>query len=67
VSPNPYRNGLLALVFSIFVGLGLVFLLEYLDDSWTLPEEAERVSGVPNLAIIPQYKVPSNSSKWKQG
>jgi capsular polysaccharide biosynthesis protein len=67
VSPNPYRNGFLALVFSIVVGLGLVFLLEYLDDSWTLPEEAERVSGVPNLAIIPQYKVPSNSSKWKQG
>jgi capsular polysaccharide biosynthesis protein len=53
VSPNPLRNGLLALMVGLILGVGLAFLLEYLDDSWRSPEELERISGVPTYGIIP--------------
>jgi capsular polysaccharide biosynthesis protein len=67
VSPTPTYNGLFALVLGVFVGLVLVYLLEYLDDSWRSPEDAERVSGVPNLAVIPEFTIPNSSKKWKRG
>lgn len=58
VSPNWMLNSLLALMLGAAVGLGLVFLLEYFDDSWRSPEEVERTSGVPNLSVIPRFEVP---------
>lgn len=56
VSPNPVRNGLLALTFGLLLGLGLALLLEYLDNSWRSPEEVEQVSGVPTFGVIPEFK-----------
>jgi capsular polysaccharide biosynthesis protein len=66
-SPTPTYNGFFALVLGVFVGLVLVYLLEYLDDSWRSPEDAERVSGVPNLAVVPEFTISNSSKKWKQG
>jgi capsular polysaccharide biosynthesis protein len=63
VSPNPVRNGILALVLGLMLGVGLAFLLDYLDDSWRSPEEAERISGVPTFGVIPQFQIP----KGKKG
>src|SRR5215217_2944900 len=56
VTPNPVRNGLLALALGLIIGVGLAFLLEYLDDRWNSPEEMERVSGAPTFGIIPEFK-----------
>ncbi|HSL01098.1 MAG TPA: Wzz/FepE/Etk N-terminal domain-containing protein [Rubrobacteraceae bacterium] len=56
VSPNPVRNGLLALAVGCLLGLGLAFLLEYLDNSWRSPEEAERISRVPMLGAVPDFQ-----------
>src|SRR5215207_4059524 len=56
VSPNPVRNGLLALALGLLLGIGLAFLLEYLDDSWKSPEEMEQVSGAPTFGSIPMFK-----------
>jgi capsular polysaccharide biosynthesis protein len=53
VSPKPLRNGLLALMIGAVLGTGLVFLLEFMDDSWRSPAEAEQVSGVPTFGVIP--------------
>jgi capsular polysaccharide biosynthesis protein len=53
ISPKPLRNGLLALMIGAVLGTGLVFLLEFMDDSWRSPEEAEQVSGVPTFGVIP--------------
>ncbi len=58
VSPNPLRNGLLALALGAMLGVALAFLLEYLDDSWRSPEEVEQISGVPTFGVIPEYEVP---------
>lgn len=57
VGPEPLRNGVLALGLGLMLGLGLIFLLEYLDDSWRSPEEVEQISGVPNFAVIPKFDV----------
>ena len=63
VSPNPLRNGALALVLGLMLGIGLAFLLEYLGDSWRSPEEVEQVSGVPTFGIIPEFKIPKSKKK----
>lgn len=57
-SPDTVLNALLALVLGLILGVGLAFLLEYLDDSWRSPEEVEQVSGVPTFGAIPQFKMP---------
>ena len=54
-SPNPLRNGLLAAVFGLMLGIGLALLMEYLDFSWRSPEEVEQISGVPTFATIPDF------------
>ena len=55
VSPQPLRNGLLAAVFGLMLGIGLALLMEYLDYSWRSPEEVERILGVPTFATIPDF------------
>ncbi len=62
-SPNTPLNALLALVLGLMLGVGLAFLMEYLDDSWRSPEEVEQISGVPTFGIIPEFEVP----KGKKG
>jgi capsular polysaccharide biosynthesis protein len=55
-SPDVVRDGVLALLLGIILGLGLAYLLERLNNNWRLPEETERVSGVPILAVVPKSK-----------
>jgi capsular polysaccharide biosynthesis protein len=52
-SPDYKRNVLLALILGLMFGVGLAFLLEYLDDSWRSPEEVEQISGVSTFGVIP--------------
>jgi len=54
VSPKPERNLAVGLIIGLILGTGLALLLEYLDDRWRSPEEAERISGAPTLGIIPE-------------
>lgn len=65
-SPNPVRNGFLALMLGTVLGVGLAFLLEYLDDRWQSPEEAESVSGVPTYGVIPEFEVPRGKGKTQE-
>jgi capsular polysaccharide biosynthesis protein len=57
VSPNPVRNGILALALGTMLGVGLAFLREYLDDGWRTPEEVEQFSGVPIFGVVPEFKI----------
>jgi succinoglycan biosynthesis transport protein ExoP len=52
-TPNVRRNLLTALLFGLFGGLGLIFLVEYLDSSVKGPEDVEKLVGLPSLGIIP--------------
>ena len=57
VNSNPVRNGLVALGLGLMLGVGLAFLLEYLDDTWRSPEEVAQVSGIPTFGAIPQFEM----------
>ena len=51
--PNLKRNLSIALVLGLFLGGGLAFLLNALDDTLKSAEEIERLTGAPVLSLIP--------------
>ncbi len=55
VGPQRQRNILVAFLLSLAAGIGLAFLLDYLDDSVKTSEDIGRHLGLPTLALIPQY------------
>jgi len=51
--PNIPRNLSFALVLGVISGVGLAFLLENMDNTVRTPEQAQAVSGLPSLGMIP--------------
>ena len=51
--PNIPRNLTFALGFGVISGIGLAFLLENMDNTVRTPEQAQAVSGLPSLGMIP--------------
>ncbi len=52
VRPKPLLNTALAAVVGLMLAVGLVFLIEYLDDSIRSPDQARELLGAPVLAGI---------------
>lgn len=52
-SPRKGRNMALAIMIGLFGGIGLAFLVEYLDNSIKTTEELERVVRLPALGVVP--------------
>jgi len=57
VKPRKKRNILLAMVVGLFLGIGLAFLLEYLDNTIKLPEEVTDFLRVPYLGPIQAFSM----------
>ncbi len=55
IQPKPFRSGLLAAVVGLFLGAGIVFLIEFLDDSLRDPQEITRKWGIPILGMITTF------------
>jgi polysaccharide biosynthesis transport protein len=55
VGPQRNRNILIAFFVSLAAGIGLAFLLDYLDDSVKSSEDIGRHLGLPTLALIPHH------------
>lgn len=55
IGPQRTRNILVAFLLSFAAGIGLAFLLDYLDDSVRTSEDISRHLGLPTLALIPHY------------
>jgi capsular polysaccharide biosynthesis protein len=64
VSPDPIRNGIIALVFGSLLGVMLAFLLEYVSDRWNSRDEVEEVSGVPTLGVVPKFRVSARRKEF---
>lgn len=60
VGPQRTRNILLAFMLSIVAGIGLAFLMDYLDDSVKTSDDISRHLGLPTLALIPHHSVGTN-------
>lgn len=55
IGPQRARNILLAMLLSFAAGIGLAFLLDFLDDSVRTSDDISRHLGLPTLALIPHY------------
>ena len=55
IGPARTRNILVAFLVSFAVGIGLAFLLDYLDDSVKTSDDIGRHLGLPTLAMIPHH------------
>jgi capsular exopolysaccharide synthesis family protein len=53
VGPKRERNIFIAFLISLAAGIGLAFLLDYLDDSVKSSDDIGRHLGLPTLALIP--------------
>ena len=52
VSPKTKMNLIFAFIFGFFGGIGLCFILEYLDNTIKGPDDVERLTKLPSLGII---------------
>ena len=55
--PARGRNIFVAFLFSLAAGIGLAFLMDYLDDSVKTSEDIGRHLGLPTLALIPHHGI----------
>ncbi|HYH84353.1 MAG TPA: polysaccharide biosynthesis tyrosine autokinase [Pyrinomonadaceae bacterium] len=53
IGPPRVRNIIIAFLLSLAVGIGLAFLLDYLDDTLKSVEDVDRHLHLPTLALIP--------------
>ncbi len=53
--PNPPRAVALSLVLGLFLGIGLVLGLDYIDQTIRTPEDVERYLGLEVLSAVPRY------------
>lgn len=65
VSPNKTKNLMLALLFGIFGGVGMCFILDYLDNTVKGPEEVEKLTGLPSLGVIPLLEQENSDGKGR--
>ena len=56
VAPNAKLNIAVAFMLALMFGVGLSFLLDYLDDTVKTEEDIEKLLGVPVLTSIPRFK-----------
>lgn len=52
IKPKPLLNVAIALVVGLMAGVGLAFLLEYLDNTIKTEQDIEKVLGLPVLGVI---------------
>ena len=65
VSPNEPLNYTLGTLLGLLSGVGLAFLLEYLDDTIQTKDELEKVTDVPLLGVIPRIEGRSGDTASK--
>ena len=59
VSPNKKLNILISLVLGLMVGVGIVLLLEFMDNTFKSKEDLEKVLDLPVIGAIPEYDTES--------
>lgn len=65
VKPRIKLNIAISIVLGAFLGVGLAFLLEFMDNTVKTKEEAERLLGIPVLGQIPDFSQPGYEPKKK--
>lgn len=55
ISPKTRQNTVVGILMGIFLGVGFVFFLDYLDSSIKLPSDVEKYLGQSVLTVVPKY------------
>ena len=56
VAPNKKMNIAIAFLLGLMVSVGLVFLLEYIDNTFKTKENLEKELGIPVIGLIPSFE-----------
>jgi len=71
VAPNPVLNMAIAAVIGLMLGVGIAFLIEYLDTTIKDQQDIEDILGIPMLGIISpikeEAKLETTNSRRKSG
>ncbi len=67
IGPPRLRNIIIAFLLALAAGIGLAFLLDFLDDTVKSIEDVDRYLHIPALALIPASKERPCSSDWNSG
>lgn len=65
VSPNKKMNIAIAFLLGAMVGVGIVFLLEFLDNSFKTKKQLEEDLEIPVIGVIPSFSEEENNHKSK--
>jgi capsular exopolysaccharide synthesis family protein len=65
ITPKKGLNLFLALIFGALGGVGLCFVLEYMDNSVKGPEDVERLAGLPSMGVIPHVPLGDDKKQKK--
>lgn len=55
VEPQKSRNVMMAALLGIMAGVGIIFLMEFMDHTFKKPEDVERLLGLPVLGTVPKF------------
>jgi capsular polysaccharide biosynthesis protein len=67
VKPSPQMNIIVAVILSFLLGIGITFLMEYMDDSLRTEEDIQDYLDLPTLAVITRMNKQdylSKKNKW---
>ena len=64
VRPKPVSNILLSSAVGLMLMAGIVFLIEYLDDTLRTPEDVQRVLNLPVIGYIAEMQAPKNQEEY---
>lgn len=65
ISPKKGLNLFLAIIFGVLGGVGLCFVLEYMDNSVKGPEDVEKLAGLPSMGVIPHVPIGEGKKQKK--
>lgn len=66
VKPKLKRNLFLAVIVGLFMGVGMAFFIEYLDNTIKNPEDLERFFKFPYLGPVPHFDIKNPDSVWPE-
>lgn len=67
VSPNKKMNILISLVLGAMIGVGIVLLLEFIDNTFKNKDDLEKALDLPVLGAIPEYDLEEMKAHYHEG
>lgn len=62
VSPNNNRNVMVGIILGLAIGVGIVLLIEFLDNTIKSPEDVQKYVDLPVIGVIPVFRTKGRRS-----